>query len=206
MRVWPVSKPILLKLGGSLLEWSELPQALDQLISRIDEPLALLIGGGKMADCLRDWHHRHRSTEESSHWRAIQVLDLTCDMVRELNPRFLKWANVHPPWSTNPIRKMVWVVQPLKYLESTAIAGSDTFLPRNWSSTSDSIALKLASDWNCSRLLLLKSCDLPHGDWDDCARTGHVDPAFPLLLQSLQTAPEIEWINLRNFAPPITNS
>ena len=172
MRVWPVSKPILLKLGGSLLEWSELPQALDQLISRIDEPLALLVGGGKMADCLRDWHHRHLSTEESSHWRAIQVLDLTCDMVRELNPRFLKWANVHPPWSTNPIRKMVWVVQPLKYLESTAIAGSDTFLPRNWSS----------------------------------ARTGHVDPAFPLLLQSLQTAPEIEWINLRNFAPPITNS
>jgi len=197
-----MSNPILVKLGGSLLQWRELPRILDQFISSFNDPLAILVGGGILADCLRDWHQTHKSTEESSHWRATKVMDLTSDMVRDLNPRFLPWAGVFPPWSDSSPNRMIWIIQPSRWLECAAITGSDKFLPRSWSTTSDSIALKLASEWNCSRLLLLKSCDRPSAVWEECARTGHIDPVFPLILKTINPLPEVEWINLRNFVPP----
>lgn len=198
-----MKNPTLVKLGGSLLQWSELSRSLDQFISGFNNPLAFLVGGGVLADCLRDWHQTHKCTEESSHWRAIKVMDLTADMVRDLNPRFIEWSGVFPPWSASPsTNQLIWVVQPSRWLESAGITGSDTFIPRDWSTTSDSIALKMASEWNCSRLLLLKSCDRPSAIWEECARTGHIDPVFPLILKTINPVPEIEWINLRNYSPP----
>lgn len=193
--------PILVKLGGSLLQWSELSRTLDQFISGFHNPLAILVGGGILADYLRDWHKTQKSTEESSHWRATKVMDLTSEMLRDLNPRFRAWSGAFPPWSESPPKQMIWVIQPSRWLEYAAINGSDTLIPRNWSTSSDSIALKLASDWRCSRLLLLKSCDRPSTVWEECARTGHIDPAFPLIIKTINPVPEIEWINLRNFEP-----
>lgn len=197
--------PVLVKLGGSLLLWRELPQILSHFIAGFNVPMAILVGGGKMVDCLREWHQTHQSTEESSHWRAIGAMDLTGDMLRDLNPCFQGWTDISPPWSSHSPNQSVWVVRPSRWLESVAISGSDNAMPRSWCTTSDSIALKLASDWKCSRLFLLKSCDRLDSDWENCSRTGLIDPTFPRLLSTLNPAPDIEWINLRRFATTITN-
>lgn len=191
--------PVLLKVGGSLLDWKRLPEALESLLDTLDNPAAIVVGGGSLANCLRDWHQKHALAEEFSHWRAISAMDLTGDLVREMVPRINPWTGVGPPWAGAATKSGVWVVRPSRLMESLVLEGVDGLIPRSWATTSDSIALLMASRWKCHRLLLVKSCDRTREDWSGCAQDGLVDPVFPTLNKNLDPLPEIVWINLKGF-------
>ena len=60
-----------------------------------------------------------------------------------------------------------------------------TNMPRNWSVTSDSIALWLAIRLGAAELILLKSINSPHANIDGWAESDFVDEYFSSLVADL---------------------
>lgn len=59
------TQPTVCKLGGSLLDWSGLPGALTWLEQQWPEQsLVLVVGGGQIADVVRQWDRLFRLGEE----------------------------------------------------------------------------------------------------------------------------------------------
>lgn len=192
-----MSYPTIVKVGGSLLHWEGLKTTLVELFQSLKGPAAIIVGGGVLADEMRRWHQRHHSNEEASHWRAIKAMDINADLLRDLVQNCQLWPLPWPPWNNSTLSKNPYLLKPSSWLEFSANAKLDHDLPRNWSATSDSIALKLTLEWQCKRLILLKSCDKPADNWSECANAGVIDSNFPILLESNKQRPKIEWINLR---------
>jgi hypothetical protein len=62
--------------------------------------------------------------------------------------------------------------------------------------TSDSIAARVAEIGGASRLILLKSTDLPdETNWHEAARGGFVDAMFPKIVQ--RSGLMVSWIHFR---------
>jgi hypothetical protein len=78
-------------------------------------------------------------------------------------------------------------------LEDEARPGA---LPHSWAVTSDSIAARAAVVFNASRLILLKSIDVPPGtSWLEAAANGWVDTHFPIVIAD--AAFPVEVVNFR---------
>ena len=80
--------PILVvKLGGSLLDWPEWPaRLLAFLATRPGRRAVLVVGGGRFADALRELDRLHALGEERSHVLALHALDLTAEVAAALLP------------------------------------------------------------------------------------------------------------------------
>lgn len=199
----------IVKCGGSLLDWPELPQALAAWLDTISGPVAIIVGGGRVVDVLRTLHQIHHTSEESSHWRALRAMDITATVLGGNLTSARSWTGVMPPWLDgihSPASKR-WVVQPSNWAESLALSGLDTHLPRSWATTSDTLALQLAHSWKCQRLFLLKSAEPPSAyDWATNASCHYVDSVFPNILQLFAKPPEIRCINLRNWPVRAANN
>lgn len=76
----------IVKCGGSLLDWPELPTALAAWLDTISGHVAIIVGGGKVVDALRALHEIHQTGEESSHWRALRAMDITATVLCEKMP------------------------------------------------------------------------------------------------------------------------
>ena len=192
----------IVKCGGSLLDWPELPTALAAWLDTISGPVAIIVGGGKVVDALRALHEIHNTGEESSHWRALRAMDITATVLCEKMAHTRPWKGVMPPWlsGTHSTACQRWVVQPSNWAEGLALSGMDTHLPRSWATTSDSLALQMAHSWKCTRLFLLKSASpTSASDWGANAKAHYVDSVFPNLVRSIEKPPEIICINLRNW-------
>ena len=122
-----------------------------------------IVGGGKLINALRGLHAQHDLGEADTHWQAVDLLDITTQVVAK---RFPQWP----------------VCEDLQELV-TATQHNDNMLfsvgrwlrtrsdvPESWSVTTDSIAALLARDLSATECVLLKST-LPTG------------PKSPTLLQ-----------------------
>ena len=89
--------------------------------------------------------------------------------------------------------------QPLSVLNCLAFAREDEArpgaLPHTWAVTTDSIAARAAEVFGATRLVLLKSVDVPPGiSHEEAALSGFVDAHFPLVAARLNCP-----IEFRNF-------
>jgi aspartokinase-like uncharacterized kinase len=190
-----VTRPLVIKVGGSLLDWPGLPLRLASFLEdhRADRPV-MIVGGGRVADVVRDLDRIHRLGEERAHALALRALDLSAQVLAGLLPGL---AVVDDPsafeatWSA----RLFPILTPRRLLETLDALSSDP-LPHCWEITTDSIAARIAVLLGAAGLILLKSAPVPPGTTrTDAARLGLVDPAFPEIARPLAS---VVYLNLRD--------
>jgi aspartokinase-like uncharacterized kinase len=190
---------IVVKVGGSLMNWPELgPQLKLWLPTLATGQILIVPGGGATADVVRDLDRCHRLGEEAAHWLALQALTL--------NAHFL--ATILTSWRARvvdnlPEAKLVWSTIGLPVLDLLQFAEHDEWhpgrLPHLWSTTSDSLAARVAVQFEARRLILLKSAHIPPDrTWFDPTH-GLVDPFFNKVLDELPTGRQFLEVSAINF-------
>ena len=188
----------VIKVGGSLFDWPELPRRLTELIDAQqsadpEERLLLIAGGGAAADMVRTLDRVHRLGEETAHRLALHAMDLSAIILAELLPGTVpvhSLDTLRAVWSVGSIP----VVAPRLILVEVERSGQDG-LPASWDVTSDTIAAWTALHLGADRLIFLKSAPLPLGTTRlEAARLGLVDPMLPIVAGPLS---RVEYLNLR---------
>ena len=191
----------MLKVGGSLLDWPELPVRLGGLLearrsSHPGERPVLIAGGGSAADFVRVLDRVHRLGDSTAHDLAIHALDFTARLLAALLPGSSpvdRLEALGPVW----VERGVPVLVPGPILAQIEQPGQDR-LPPSWDVTSDSIAARIAVHLDADRFILLKSSALPPGTRrEEASRMGWVDPMFPQVARALR---RVAYLNLRDPA------
>lgn len=188
----------VIKLGGSLLNWPELPARLNAYLNaRPGERLLLVAGGGAAADVVRTLDRVHGLGEERSHQLALRALDLTAHVLAALVPDLdvvEEETELRPLWESGRVP----VLAPRRFLDEDERTSAEP-LAHSWEVTSDTIAARVADRLRAQALVLLKSAPLPAGtSREGAARIGLVDPAFPAAARRLD---HVLYVNFR--APAI---
>lgn len=190
-----MNRPVVIKVGGSLFGWNELPTRLGSyLAGRRGTPLVLLPGGGPVVDLVRDLDALHALGDDAAHALAVGALDFTARLLASLLETLEvveDLPSLAPVWQAGRIP----VLAPRRFLEQEDRA-ADHPLPHSWSVTSDSIAARLAEVLDASELVLLKSVALPAAtSRTEAALLGLVDSAFPGVARKLT---RVVYLNLRD--------
>ncbi len=187
----------VIKLGGSLLADSDWIVRLRRWLA-LQQPMSsvLIVGGGALADIVRQWDRNYPLDAEVAHWLAIDAMSMTARLVAQLLPE----GNWTDSWqvllSAGPNRDLI-IFDPRRWLHDEEAHAEGVKLSRNWDTTSDSIAARIAELLGCTELVLLKSC-LPTAACarrEDLAGAGYVDARFPLHAARL---PAVRCVNLRD--------
>lgn len=153
----------VIKLGGSLLDWPDLPRRFTRWLSQ-QPPMTnvLIVGGGAVADWIRDADRIHALGQEHSHWLCVRALQLQSELVA----RLLNVPLVNSPSESSP---PLQILDPWAWLTAWESDATRERLPHTWAVTTDSIAAFVAIHWNADELVLLKSCavDEPEGIVDE---------------------------------------
>jgi aspartokinase-like uncharacterized kinase len=188
----------VIKVGGSLLEWPNLPCSLRDWLA--DQPGAvsvLVCGGGPFVDAVREASAVHSLSDETAHWLAIDCLAITArllglccgyELIRE-------YGNLREFVRQRAASTVVFDPQEFLIAAEPRVAG--LALPHDWTATSDSIASRLAAALQADELILLKSSEPPAGTWPQLAAAGYIDSFFPTAAAAL---PNVRIVNLR--VPP----
>ncbi len=188
----------VVKVGGSLLDYASLVDALTQWLFQQPPARNLLIsGGGAWADEVRRLHRSRRISAESAHWLAIRAMRLTGWMLAQWLPHSEFCAELDPlpnpfPHAAERIPRILDVEHFLRHIEPQ-LPGHP--LPVGWHVTSDSIAARLAAVTGAEELVLLKSTGPPQTVLEQAATAGEVDRYFPVAAAGL---PQVRWVNLRD--------
>ena len=189
---------VVVKVGGSLLDWPGLGPALrrflDRRISRDDRPV-LVVGGGGAADWVRDLDRIHGLGESAAHLLAIRSLDLTAHALARLVPGLEvaeSAADLSPVWRSG----LTPILAPRRMLDADDLSSSSAALPHSWDVTSDAISARLAVLLGAGELVLLKSVSVaPRVTPEEATRAGIVDRAFT---EASRWVPSILVVNLRD--------
>lgn len=164
---------IVVKVGGSLYDLPQLGHKLQKYLQSLQpEQIMIMPGGGELADVIRTWDRIHALGEQSAHRLAMHTLEIAARFLRQL------LGPDAPPMALEGLELGDW--------------------PASWAVTSDSLAARAAWQFHASRLVLLKSVDIPPGTpWELAAAHGWVDRFFP---RAVAGAPfGIEAINFRRW-------
>jgi aspartokinase-like uncharacterized kinase len=188
----------VVKVGGSLLDWPELPRRLAAFLggrrARLPSERTMLIaGGGRAADLVRTLDRIHQLGDERAHQLALHALELTANILAQLvsgSTVIDRLGALDDAWNAGSIP----ILAPRSSIIELART-APTILPATWNVTSDSIAAWIADALRADTLVLLKSAPLPEAaSRRDAARLGLVDPMFPAVSESLA---RVEYLNLR---------
>jgi aspartokinase-like uncharacterized kinase len=177
--------PVVIKVGGSLLDWPELPARLVAYLecqqpdgSRLREQTLLIAGGGSFANLVRVMDQTHVLGDENAHRLAIRSMDLTAELLGALAPGCAVAHHLEEVSKWRALNR-VPILAPGDFLEKLDGAAPDR-LPASWDVTSDSIAARLAVRIGAKQLILLKSAPLSFDmTRSEAARRGLVDAWFP---------------------------
>ena len=191
----------VIKLGGSLLDFECLvPRLRAWLAAQPPMFSVIVVGGGRLADAIRDAYAVHSLGEEAAHWLCIRLLGVTAELVAKLLPEAMLLKDFDELLAEAHATRLV-VFDPEQFLREEAnlverfrmreIAA----LPHSWDVTSDSIAARVAARLDTAELVLLKS-HLPsgHATLQEAAHAGFVDRYFPIAAAGLA---RIRCVNLR---------
>lgn len=183
----------VLKVGGSLLDWPDLPRWLKPFFTtNSDRRWVVIVGGGPAADWVRELDQIHQLSETLAHWLALDSLDLTAQAFKAMTHQSgLRWN-----WTTslkqlqqiwlNPQNPGIPLMSARSFCEEDEQTCPKLALPHNWSVTSDSIAARLAVRLGAD-LWLLKSVQVPDRTTrQEAANLGWVDPMFPKAAQGIR--------------------
>lgn len=192
-----MARTVVVKLGGSLLDWPGFPEALAGYLKTLsDDRVVLVVGGGAVVDALRVLDSALGIGDKLSHALALRALDVTARLVAALVPGLRvveRREEVLEVWKA----ERVPVVSPGWWMEHVDRHALDP-LPESWETTTDSIAARIARDFPADTLVLLKSTWPGAGgsafDRTRASRSGFVDPFFP---RASARFDRVEVINLR---------
>jgi len=189
----------VVKLGGSLLELCDLRERLTTWLT--GQPAAevwLLVGGGRLADVVRDIDRLHGLDSATAHWLAIRAMAINAEIVAQLVGGAKPSCGISTPLQPAKRPDLV-IVDPCDYMQRVAPRLSPDPLPEDWEVTSDSIAARLAVDLR-AELVLLKSA-LPEEPrrYASAASAGYVDRYFP---QAAGAFEAVVCVNLREADQP----
>jgi 5-(aminomethyl)-3-furanmethanol phosphate kinase len=170
-------RPIVVKLGGSVVRSPELPSWLDA-IAASPRPVIVVPGGGALADEVRACQANLGFGDAAAHRMALLAMDQLAWAVASLRPGFTVGATEADLRAARD-RGTVAVWAPY-----TLVAGR-TDLEASWRLTSDSLALWLAARIGASRCYLIKSIlrQSARLSAEQLARDGVADQAFPAMLK-----------------------
>ncbi|HUY31766.1 MAG TPA: hypothetical protein VMV69_03230 [Pirellulales bacterium] len=198
----PLSKFRVIKLGGSLLELTDLAPRLRRWLAvgprRND---VVLVGGGRLADTIREYDKRYALGETVSHGLSIRAMSVNAELVAALLPEASLLASVADlyarPAAAGPV-----IFDPCAFLRDEEPRPMAEPLPASWQVTSDSIAARLAEILGGAELVLLKSA-LPPAPVTVSGATaaGYVDGFFPIAAARLS---RIGCVNLQGDDFPAT--
>ncbi|WP_422925282.1 uridylate kinase [Singulisphaera sp. PoT] len=197
-----MNRPVVIKVGGSLLDWPDLPDRFRAFLAQYAgrKPLTV-VGGGRAADAVRVLDWAHHVGDDVAHRLALRALDLTAHLFAAIisHTRVIdRIEDLAPCWEDN----LLPILAPRRFLEEVDVLDLSP-LPASWDVTSDSIAARLADYLHASELVMLKSTPLPKGsDRHAAARLGVVDPHFCIEVGGL---PRVTYLNLRDpLADPLS--
>jgi 5-(aminomethyl)-3-furanmethanol phosphate kinase len=170
------ARPIVVKLGGSVIRSGELAAWLDA-IAAAPLPIVVVPGGGALADEVRACQSRLGFGDASAHRMALLAMDQLAWAVAGLRQGFSVGAT-EAELRAALDRGQVAVWAPY------ALIAERTDIEESWRLTSDSLALWLAGRIGSQRCYLIKSIALKHtsAGAGQLARDGIVDAAFPDML------------------------
>jgi aspartokinase-like uncharacterized kinase len=188
---------VVYKLGGSLLDLSDLAERLRR-VWRLnpDSHVLLVVGGGDAVEAVRRWDDVFHLGDAAAHWLAIDALDLSASLLERLVPELRLVRSLGQMRAAHGEGRpaLLCVKCFVKWLETQPDA-----LPHSWDVTSDSIAAAVARAWRAEELVLLKSRELTDAASEDMMRglvsAGAVDPYFARAAKGVE---QIRWINLRS--------
>jgi aspartokinase-like uncharacterized kinase len=179
----------VIKVGGSLFDWPELPSALSEWLAQQSPGTNyLLAGGGPWVEELRRAAATFDLSEEFCHRTALQLMRTSAAVLREV----LRSAGMDKASSFILLdaETQLGIAKTLKRVP----------LPASWDVTSDSIAAHLAKGLQATELVLLKSAQLTSDhSLSAAAQNAWVDGYFP---QAAAGLPTIRFVNLRSKHPP----
>lgn len=182
----------VVKIGGSLYDLPDLGPRLTCWLTGLDSDATVVVpGGGAAADVIRELDRRQRLGDEKAHWLALRALALNAYFLADL------LSGVRVLESIEEIGGGLAVLDPLAFCRDDERRHPSTALPHSWAVTSDSVAARVAVASGAQRLILLKSVGIPPDlAWEDAARQGLVDEAFPGIVRTVIHL-EIRAINFR---------
>jgi aspartokinase-like uncharacterized kinase len=171
------ARPIVVKLGGSVVRSAELTPWLDA-IAAAARPIVVVPGGGALADEVRACQSQLGFGDESAHRMALLAMDQLAWAVAGLKPGFAVGAT-EAELRAALGRGSVAVWAPY------ALIAERTDIEDSWRLTSDSLALWLAGRIGAERCYLIKSVPRPRtqASASQLAQDGIVDAAFPDMLK-----------------------
>jgi len=169
------SRPIVVKLGGSLAESKRLARVLE-VVAHARVPIVIVPGGGAFADAVRKAQAEHGFSDQSAHRMALLAMHQTGLMMAALQPRL---KPVETLAGLNRTARSSWIPVwlPLKLVDR------DGRITADWSTTSDGLAARLAERLGRAPVVLVKSCRIPkQTSVAALAREGVVDPTFAAIV------------------------
>lgn len=162
--------PVVLKIGGSVLQRPDALKPILGVLSKAERPVAVVTGGGIFADAVRDAQKKIGFDDTSAHRMAILAMHQNTLLLKSLLNGFEALAAVSDVQSAlGAQRGVVWLplVECMK----------DPDLPATWDATSDAIAVRLAERLGGLEVCFLKSRQ-PKGALEpqDLADEGLIDP------------------------------
>lgn len=190
----------VVKMGGSLLDFAALPQAFRNWLTT--QPRArnvLIVGGGEWVESVRTAQRRFPIDDAFCHELSVGLLETTARLVANLlhpecGAQFVGDWNRLQTELGNRASAPLLVFAPHDFLTRVEPSMPAPRLPRDWRTTSDSIAARLASCLDARELVLLKSRPRPVGDLRALARCEFVDRTFPRIARKLR---RVRFVNLR---------
>ena len=184
----------VIKLGGSLLGNSDTPKRIELWLVKQAECQKpgdsklwrnfWIVGGGELADTVRDWDAKFSLEPSFTHWICIDLMDINA---RLLSAWFTRWPIIDQFSSDHESGNQIANQIPNQIvLVSPWLRQGNTDLPQSWATTSDSIAMAAADLLQADELVLLKSCDPP----------GFLEPIDP----SGPSGLSLEWLSLESLA------
>jgi dihydroneopterin aldolase len=173
----PEPRPVVVKLGGSVVRSSELPAWLD-VIAASPRPIVVVPGGGALADEVRASQAELGFGDGAAHRMALLAMDRLAWAVAGLRTGFevgdTEDALRH---SLEQGRVAVWAPY--------SLVANRRDIPQSWTVTSDSLALWLARRLGAERCYVIKSIQRRCAEFsaEQLARDGVVDEAFPAMFK-----------------------
>ena len=185
----------VVKLGGSLLDWSDWRWRFEAWLA--DQPPAenfLLPGGGALADAVREINALYPISEVAAHWLCIRAMSVHAAQLAA------RWPSARICRSLRELDGMpaavgLVIVDPWPILQDEEPHYPGQPLPASWDVTSDSIAARIAEIIAADELVLLKSAPAAASEsLAELSQRGYVDAFFP---QAAEPFKRIRYVNLR---------